>query len=187
MNSKLFKTINQFSGRNRIIDVFMITISQRLRYLFVLFLLILWFRNNFHKRITLYAGISGFITLLITSIIKLFYFKPRPFLKHSVNLLAPVPSKKDSSFPSKHTTIAFAIAISILFYKRTIGWILSVFAFFTGLSRIWMGQHYPSDIFFSALLGSFVAIGVNINTRMWNPIITRVMHAYNNVISLRKF
>jgi undecaprenyl-diphosphatase len=185
MDDKVFRLINQFTGRYRFLDTFMIIISKKLRYLFALILLIMWFRNNIHKRLTTFAGISALITLLLTSVIKLVYFKNRPFSKKRVNLLAPVPSKKDSSFPSKHTTLAFAIAISVLFYKRTLGCILSVLAFLAGLSRIWMGQHYPSDIFGSAMIGSIVALWVNFSSNFWDPFITRVIHTYNRFFSLK--
>lgn len=179
MDDKIFRTLNQFTGRNRFVDIFMIIISKKLRYFFAYFLVIMWFQNNFHKRITSLAGISAIITLLLTSVIKLVYFKPRPFSKKRVKLLAPVPSEKDSSFPSKHTTLAFAVAISVLFYKRTFGCILSILAFLAGFSRIWMGQHYPSDIIGSAIIGSIVAIGVNFSSNFWDPFINRVIYTYN--------
>jgi undecaprenyl-diphosphatase len=115
----------------------------------------------------------------------LVYFRPRPYSKKRVNLLAPVPSKKDSSFPSKHTTLAFAVAFSVLFYKRTLGCILSLLALLAGLSRIWMGQHYPSDILGSALIGGVTAICVNFTSGVWNPLITRAIHTYNRLFSLK--
>lgn len=183
MNYKIFRAVNKFTGRYRLIDIFMIAISQKLRYLYAFILLVMWFRNNYHKKISLYAGISAGMTLLITIFIKLFYFKPRPFVKHRVHLLAPVPSKRDSTFPSKHTTLAFAVAISLLFYKRTLGSIMSLFACLAGFSRIWMGQHYPSDIVFSALVGSLVAICVNINSKIWNPFVIRIILTYNRAFS----
>jgi undecaprenyl-diphosphatase len=185
MDNRIFRTLNQFTGRYYFLDTLMIIISKKLRYLFALILIIMWFRNIFHKRIASFAGISAIITFLLTSVIKIAYFKPRPFLEKRVNLLAPVPSKKDSTFPSKHTTLAFAVAISVLFYKRTLGFILSILAFLAGLSRIWMGQHYPSDIIGSALIGSIVATCVNLSSNLWDPLITRVIHAYNRFISIK--
>ena len=86
----------------------------------------------------------------------------------------------NSSFPSKHTVLAFAAATSVLFYKRLLGCIMWLLAFLIGLSRIWMGQHYPSDIIGSALLGSLTAIVVNITVRVWNPFIRRILHTCNH-------
>jgi undecaprenyl-diphosphatase len=187
MNYKIFRDINKLACRYPLLDTIMITISQKVRYLYVLLLILMWFRNNFYKKITLYAGISAGVTLLINSFIKLFYFKPRPFLKYSVRVLPPFPSKKNSSFPSTHTALVFAIATSVLFYKRLLGCIMWLLAFLVGFSRIWMGQHYPSDIIGSALLGSLNAIVVNVTVRVWNPFIARVIHTHNRVCSLVRF
>jgi undecaprenyl-diphosphatase len=187
MNYRVFRAINQLAGRYSLLDTVMITISQKVGYLYALLLILIWFRNNFYKKITLYAGISAGVALLINSFIKRFYFKPRPFLNHSVHLLPPSPSKKNSSFPSTHTTLAFAVATSVLFYRRLLGCIMWLLAFFTGFSRIWMGQHYPSDIIGSALLGSVTATVVKITMRVWNPFIARIIHTYNRVWFLVRF
>ncbi|MEH7506016.1 undecaprenyl-diphosphatase [Neobacillus drentensis] len=184
MDYRIFRAINQFAGRYRLFDTIMVTISQKVRYLFVILLIFMWFRNNFYKKVTLYAGISIVVTILLNCFIKLFYFKPRPFLKFRVHLLPPSPSKKNSSFPSKHTTLAFAVATSVLLYKRLMGFILFILAFFAGFSRIWMGQHFPSDIVGSALQGSLTSIVVYITRRVWNPFIDRLIHSYNRFCSL---
>ena len=187
MDYRIFRAINQFAGRYRLFDMIMVTISQKVRYLFVILLIFMWFRNNFYKKVTLYAGISIVVTLLFNCLIKLFYFKPRPFLKFWVHLLPPSPSKKNSSFPSKHTTLAFAAATSVFFYKRLLGSIMFIFAFLAGFSRIWMGQHFPMDIVGSAFLGSFISIVVYISKRVWNPFIDRVIHSYNRFFSLERY
>ena len=63
--------------------------------------------------------------------------------------------EKDSSFPSGHTSNAFAIATTLsLAYKK---WYLAVPAYFwaagTGYSRLYLGQHYPSDVMVGAAIG----------------------------------
>ncbi|MEH7012482.1 undecaprenyl-diphosphatase, partial [Neobacillus niacini] len=64
MDQRLFRAINNFTGHFRFLDVFMIIISKKLRYLFAFILIIMWFQNNFHKRIASLAGISAIITFL---------------------------------------------------------------------------------------------------------------------------
>ncbi|MCL6573352.1 MAG: phosphatase PAP2 family protein, partial [Bacillus sp. (in: Bacteria)] len=125
--------------------------------------------------------------LFLHFFIKLTFFKPRPFLKYRVHLLPPSPSKKNSSFPSKHTTLAFAAATSVLLYKRLLGFIMLILAFLAGFSRIWMGQHFPSDIVGSALLGSLTSILVSITRMIWDPLIDRVIHSYNRFCSLGRY
>jgi undecaprenyl-diphosphatase len=177
MNYRVFRAINQLAGYSRILDLIMITISRRARFVYLFVLIFLWFRNDIYKKMTLYASVSVGVTYLLTMLIKLFYFKPRPFFNHGVYLLPPVPSKKDSSFPSKHTALAFALAASVFLYHRILGLSLWLFSIMVGLSRIWMGQHYPSDIIGSAILGNGSAFLVNLTERYWKPFVTRILRS----------
>jgi undecaprenyl-diphosphatase len=175
MDYMIFRAINQFAGRYRLLDRLMITFSQKLPYVFFLILILMWFRNNFHKKITFYTFISIGLSMLLNKVIKLSYFKARPFTKIRVHLLPPSPSKKNSSFPSKHTILAFAGATSVLFYNRVLGSLMYLLAVLMGFSRIWMGHHFPSDILGSAFLGSLTSIVVKMTGRIWNPIFERVI------------
>ncbi|WP_299088798.1 undecaprenyl-diphosphatase [uncultured Metabacillus sp.] len=156
MNNKVFNLINYYSGRCSPIDLLMILISNKIRYVFIFVLIFMWFRNDFYKKVTCNAVKSTGITMVIHTLIKLCYFKPRPFVKHRVGIL--IPSKMDSSFPSKHTLLAFAISTSIFLYDRVLGSIMWVLSVLTGFSRIWVGHHYPSDIIGSACIGTMASI-----------------------------
>lgn len=156
MNYNLFKSINQLSGRCSPIDVLMIVISNKTRYVFIFVLVFMWFKNVSYRKVSCHAMISAGVSLVINTLIKLFYFKPRPFVKHRVGILSP--SKRDSSFPSKHTLLVFAISTSIFLYKRALGSIMWVLAVLTGFSRIWVGHHYPSDIIGSAFIATMTSL-----------------------------
>ncbi|HJV31918.1 MAG TPA: undecaprenyl-diphosphatase [Bacillales bacterium] len=182
MDQRIFRAINQFSGRYRLLDRIMITISQKLRYLFILIFIVLWFRNHFYKKLTINTGISIVLAMLINIFIRLCTFRRRPFLNHVVHLLPPVPSKRNSSFPSKHTTLVFAAATFAYFYHRMLGIVMYVLSFLAGISRIWMGQHYPSDIAGSALLGSFISLMVKNTERVWNPLYEKIIQRYKRFL-----
>jgi undecaprenyl-diphosphatase len=156
MNNKAFKLINQFSGRYSPIDLLMILISNKIRYVFIFVLIFMWFRNDSYKKVSCNAVKSTGITLLIHTLIKLFYFKPRPFVNKRVGIL--IPSKMDSTFPSKHTLLVFAISTSIFLYDRVLGSVMWILSVLTGFSRIWVGHHYPSDIIGSAFIASMTSI-----------------------------
>lgn len=156
MNYNMFRFINRLSGRYSPIDLLMIFISNKMRYVFLVVLFFMWVRNDFSKRIAFHASFSAGVALFLNLFIKLFYFTPRPFVKHRVGIL--IPSKTDSSFPSKHTMLAFAVSTSIYLYKRTLGIIMGTLSILTGFSRIWIGHHYPFDIIGSAVIGNMTSI-----------------------------
>ncbi len=58
-----------------------------------------------------------------------------------------------ASFPSGHTTTAFALAtvLSVWYPKWTLAWL--VLAAMVGWSRIVLGAHFPADVLAGALLG----------------------------------
>jgi undecaprenyl-diphosphatase len=156
MDNKVFNTINQLSGRCAPIDSLMIFLSKKIRYVYIFVLIFMWLRNDYYKKVSYNAVTSSIITLFIHALIKLFYFKARPFEKRRVGIL--IPSKTDSSFPSKHALLAFAISTSIFLYDRVLGSIMWVISLLTGFSRIWVGHHYPSDIIGSAFIATMTSI-----------------------------
>lgn len=164
MDIKIFRAIHLLAGRSNILDLFMILLSNRVRYVYLITLAVMFLRNEFYRKIAIKGGISALIVLLIHFLIKLFYFRPRPFLKRRVGIL--IPSKHDSSFPSKHTILVFAISTSILMYQRALGLMMSALSLLTGFSRIWVGHHYPSDIVGSAVIGSITSIVVHYFSRI---------------------
>ena len=156
MDLRLFQQINKLSGRLSPVDNLMILISNRARYVYAFIILVLLFKNRKNKQIALETGSSVLLSLVLQFFIKLFYVKPRPFKKRRVGIL--IPSKTDSSFPSKHTTLAFAASTSILLFHRKLGTIMMWMSALTGFSRIWVGHHYPSDIIGSALIGTLTSL-----------------------------
>jgi len=159
MDYKAFRLINQFSGRCLPIDLLMIFISNKIRFVFIFVIICMWIKKG-NYRISAYNGIfSAGVSFLFYIVIKLFYFRPRPFMKYRVGIL--IPSKLDSSFPSKHTLLVFAISTAIYLRQRLLGSIMLLLSGFTGLSRVWLGHHYPLDIIGSAAIASLTSFIIN--------------------------
>lgn len=59
----------------------------------------------------------------------------------------------DFSFPSGHTSAAFALAAATQFVKPKWGKAMYAFAILMGISRLYLGVHYVTDILCGALLG----------------------------------
>ncbi|MGD6831969.1 undecaprenyl-diphosphatase [Sutcliffiella halmapala] len=156
MDLKLFLAINQLAGRSWFLDRCMILVSQKMRYVYFFILFFLWLRKGRERKMAIDAGISVLICLVSNRLIKLLWFRPRPFLKRRIGIL--IPSLMDSSFPSKHTILAFAVSTIIFLHHRGLGIILHGLSWLTGFSRIWIGHHYPFDIIGSAFIGTFTSV-----------------------------
>jgi undecaprenyl-diphosphatase len=169
MDYKMFKAINRLAGQYSLMDMLMILISKKARYVFIFVLGIIWFRSDSDKKVVLNAVKSTVFTLLIDTLIKLFYFKPRPFMKRRVGIL--IPSKMNSSFPSKHTLLSFAVSTSFILRERVLGLFMMGLSLLTGLSRIWVGHHYPSDIIGSAFIGSITSVVIDKTSRYFNSFV----------------
>ena len=95
-------------------------------------------------------------TWMLTKIIKIAIAHPRPFeVFTDITVLAPIQG--GTSFPSGHSSLTMALATAVFFYYPRLGKLLIVFAFMVGLSRIFVGVHYPLDVGAGLLLGYIIA------------------------------
>ncbi|MEU3452584.1 phosphatase PAP2 family protein [Micromonospora sp. NPDC006766] len=69
---------------------------------------------------------------------------------------AHCPPVGDWSFPSNHSTIAGALAATTLLLHRRIGLVAVPLALLAGVSRTFVGVHYPHDVAAGLLLGALV-------------------------------
>lgn len=116
--------------------------------------------------ILLAMGVAGLADFLVF----IFWRRPLPFITHANVVNADVYGMYSdiSSFPSSHTYIAFAIAISIFLYgHKRLGAVLFLLAMLVALGRIGVGLHYPSDVIAGALLGVISGVEVYLLVRKW--------------------
>ena len=97
--------------------------------------------------------------LLVTNItIKPLISRPRPWLDWPI---VPLVTEKDpNSFPSGHTCAAFAAGLS---WMRALPWkwgriAAPALAVMMGLSRLYVGVHYPTDVLVGAVIGTLCAL-----------------------------
>lgn len=98
------------------------------------------------------ALLSLALSHILVHFIKKVYGRERPYLKLSNSYLITTPLK-DYSFPSGHTTAVFSITVVFAIHSPLLACLLLPIAFFVGLSRMYIGLHYPTDCVFGALLG----------------------------------
>lgn len=95
---------------------------------------------------------------LVVRMIKKSISRQRPYLVlNGVNLREGY-ILRDYSFPSGHTTACFSLATVAAAYFPTLAPIVLLIALLTGISRIYLGMHYPTDVFIGALIGTIFGI-----------------------------
>lgn len=109
---------------------------------------------------------TALISTCASYIGKLIFMRRRPF--DSVGFLGLL----DSSFPSAHATLGFACATLLWWEFPRIGWFYFLFAGTIGLARIYVRQHYLSDVIAGAILGYLIGLGmVYLSQKYLNPTI----------------
>lgn len=156
LNAMLFRTINGLAFHNAVLDKIMVIMSEYAPDIFMAVLAAVYIKGfvkkNKKMRVTV---INTFIIIVLNLflgyIIGLIWYIPRPFVNNKVNLL--LPHAADASFPSDHAIGTMSIAIGISKYNKVYGIILGALSILVGISRVFVGHHYPTDV-----LGGYIIV-----------------------------
>ncbi|MBI2039775.1 phosphatase PAP2 family protein [Candidatus Microgenomates bacterium] len=153
-NEALFFTIFNLAGKNPALDTLMIFGARFLIYLTFLLMFVLAFKGGAKERkVIILVLLSLPLVFLIIAVIHLFFIEPRPFISYQFTPLIPFPFINDPSFPSRHASIISAIAFSYYYFKSKWAPLFFIFAIWVGVSRIYVGVHYPLDILGGVMVG----------------------------------
>ena len=110
------------------------------------------------KQKAAYKAASILLNTASTTLLKNVVKRERPY--NTYTGIFPDKIESDYAFPSGHTSSAFATATSLAITTKK--WYVAVPAFAwsasVGYSRIYLGQHYPSDVIMGAIVGTSSAI-----------------------------
>ena len=121
----------------------------------------------FYRRKYFIAVVAGvLISTIIAQFLKRVVYpdelRPISYLSDifPVHVVDGVAMRKVHSFPSGHTTTAFAMALIMAYIINKKIWsvILPALALLAGYSRVYLGQHFPTDIFAGMCIGVVSAI-----------------------------
>ncbi|SHH21981.1 undecaprenyl-diphosphatase [Caloranaerobacter azorensis DSM 13643] len=128
----------------------------------ILTCLILIYFGNDEVKMAGYKSITALSTShVLVHFLKKIFTRERPFVK--LKRINTFKNKLfDYSFPSGHTTAIFSICITLALNFSVFTLFFIAIAFVVGLSRIYIGVHYPSDVLVGMIIGTIFAITNNV-------------------------
>ena len=155
--------INRYAGKSEMIDLLMGILASDYFFpvIFALFMVGIWFNGSGQKErvvnqyIVIFSVISLAFVNWVVFVANAYLFRSRPFENEQITLI--YYEATDSSFPSNALAVLFAISISALIVKQRYGIALLLLSIVYGISRIYVGVHYPLDIFSALILGAVIA------------------------------
>lgn len=165
----VFMYFNMRGHRPRWLDWIMLGITQLGNFIFASVLaLILYFSGN---QMLAYELVLGGLTLsLVVQLMKILIHRTRPYIKLE-NIRIVGSREKGRSFPSGHTCQSFFMATLLLQYYHVpvmVWFALYAIASLVGITRMYVGMHYPRDVLGGAILGTtWGLLGVIVNSHLF--------------------
>ncbi len=166
--------------------------------IFIVLALVLLFTKKYRK-----AGLAVAVALIVMLLcndlfLKEFFARPRPFnlfdtdpekyAEWGTRYIFPELVHKPSSysFPSGHTSSAFAAAIALLWHNRKFGISVTIFAALMGFSRIYVEVHYCTDVIAGVISGTICALIAVVIVKFLFPVVDKGINKLSAKIKKEK-
>lgn len=151
-NLSLFFLIFGFSNHSPILDKLMVFAADPLMPISFILALVIAIKGNYKdKKSFLMAILSLPVTVLLIKSIHIFYSSQRPFMIEQISPL--ITHAADASFPSRHTGFMTTLAASFFLNKSKWATFFIFLSLWVGISRIYVGVHFPLDILGGIITG----------------------------------
>ena len=161
-DSLLFYKINGWAGQSEVLDWLLLECSDASNFVF-LALLYLGYRIRVSWKqgllVTLILGLSIGISDVIGMQLKLFFARPRP-CHVFLNIHQLVGCGSSFSMPSNHAINSATAALFFWNVFPSTRWVVGVLMILVGFSRIFLGAHYPTDVFAGWGLGCLLGMTI---------------------------
>ncbi len=183
IDTEIVLWLNQWAGRFAVLDAVekLIVSDYFIPVCFALCLMGSWFvgqdvsaRDGRQRAVLTALASVGFASLVVL-ILNQYYFRERPFVDHDITVLLYQPT--DSSFPAHPAAVAFAMASAVWQRSRKLGTFLYALAGLWGLSRVYGGVFYLSDVIGGAVIGVVMSYLIAWAYRLIEPVPTMVLRA----------
>lgn len=133
---------------------------------------VLFLRKKYNEILMLVTGVGG--AVLLNVVLKLIFERPRP------DLWEQLVVETSFSFPSGHAMVSSALAFSMvaIAWNTRFRWYAvgagALFMLIIGFSRLYLGVHYPTDVFAGWLVSGawvlLVALVVHARSNPWSAL-----------------
>jgi len=153
VNIDVFRAINDLGKQHDSLNPIAIFMADYMIYVLALGIAVYWFtRTNQNRMMVIQSAFAVGLAEVLGKMAGTIYYHSQPFaeLPHVNKLIAHAV---DNAFPSDHSIVFFSICFSFWLVRKKEGWAWLIIACFVGISRIWVGVHYPGDVLTGALIG----------------------------------
>jgi membrane-associated phospholipid phosphatase len=117
-------------------------------------------------------ALSSLTSLFLKAVVFTERLRPLKFFEHSTyqyRVIEGLDIHSYNSFPSGHTTTAFAVfsLLAIIDERRGRGWFFFALAVLTGYSRVYLFQHFVEDAYVGSLIGTVSTVVVYLAMHRW--------------------
>ena len=168
MNETIFFFFHNLSNQSAFFDGIVVFFANYFQYMVVIgaFVFLLFYHqvlpseNPIKEFVKKWKAVfSVFFTSatawVLARILKILINTERPFA--ALGDTTPLFLDHSPSMPSGHATFFMALAVSIFFYNKKIGYLFIFCALIISVARIIAGVHFPSDILGGFVLGAVIA------------------------------
>jgi len=175
VDTRLFQWVNGLAGHQRYADGLMSAFARFGPFVLVGLFVALWFERGpreertARQKAAVIAAAASLLALAINQVISHLWLRPRPYVGHPTTLLLHVT--RDPSFPSDHAAFCFAIAtvLALLSWRTGIWALLS--AGVVVFSRVYVGEHYVTDVVAGALIGAACGASLYAVSARFDPVL----------------
>jgi undecaprenyl-diphosphatase len=189
MNEYLFRLINDLGKQHPFFNPILVFIAEYMVIFLALAVVTFWFTRIKQNRIMV---ICGSITFVIAEILgKLagkIHSNNQPFAELS-NVNQLIEQAVDNSFPSDHTILFFSFCMTFWLFRGGKGFLWILLAVLVGISRIWVGVHYPADITVGAIISiisAFMVFRIVPKLGMTQKLLWLYDRGKSSIVSLKK-